>query len=365
MDLPIVRFEPRHLPAVARLCERVLHRPRTEAFLRWRYVEHPAQRGYLMMRGDECVAMVWAILRAYCLDGRSVGCMESFDWYRILDADLAGIGSRLTLHMMNETEPIFAIPGAPGARKLLPKLGWRKVADVADFALPLRGAAVAGALSRRLRVPRPAGRVLFDLAARPWFRPRRRRGPRGAEVVPVACPGDEILALYDGPTGYGTLPLPDLAQLRWMTAGFAGAGHFVGLYFTAGGRLRGWTLARVHASAADRDAAIVDAFAPRPDVTLYAWMISETVRALGGFRPVRVLAQASCPLLQEALRRNRFLETGSQPLMCWNRGEAIPAGPVHTTLHIADVPLLSYPETWWGPDAGASDAGPGGAPDRG
>jgi hypothetical protein len=162
-------------------------------------------------------------------------------------------------------------------------------------------------------------------------------------VVPVGVVGDEILELYEGGTGYGSLPMPDTAHLRWLVAGFPGTGQFLALYFTIGGRLRGWGLARVYMRGGTVAASLVDLYAPRPTPSLYAWMASELVLRTSGYRPATVHAQATCPVLQSALRSLRFLSGASSPVFVV--GSEAPH-PLHFTLGSQDGPMLPYPERW-------------------
>ena len=86
----IVAFRPEHLDVVARFSERVWPRPRSRAFLRWRYLEHPDHHAYLALRGDECLAMVSAFRRAYRVGERSVRVSDSFDWFCLIFGTLNG-----------------------------------------------------------------------------------------------------------------------------------------------------------------------------------------------------------------------------------------------------------------------------------
>ena len=61
------------------------------------------------------------------------------------------------------------------------------------------------------------------------------------------------------------------------------------------------------------EATLVDVFAPRPTVALYTWMVSELLLRMNAHRPSAIRAQASCPILQEALRRLRFVRGAYHP----------------------------------------------------
>jgi hypothetical protein len=130
-----------------------------------------------------------------------------------------------------------------------------------------------------------------------------------------------------------------------LTAGYTGAGHFTPLYFTIDGHLRGWALTRVYATDNGAEACLVDIFAPRPDFALYTWMVSEAAVTLAAFEPRRIVAQATCPILQAALRRNRFTAQPERaPTHLWPKGEPPAVERVHLTMNHTDTPLRPYPD---------------------
>jgi hypothetical protein len=294
------------------------------------------------MEGDECVAMFRAFERDYRLGEDRVACRETFDWLSAPEHRRSAVGLRVMREAMQEWPPLVNVGGTDQTVRMLPALGWRTVGTATAYSLPLRPSATSGE-ERLGALPAPARRAALAAASAVWFRPRRRRAPAGGEVVPVGVVGDEILELYEGATGYGTMPIPDVAHLRWLVAGFPGAGQFLALYFTVGGRLRGWGLARVYVVGPVVEAALVEVYAPRPTVGLYSWMASELVLRVNGHRPATVHAQATCPVLQAALRRLRFVAGVGYPVFVWGT-DAPP--PLHFTLGAQDGPLLPYPERW-------------------
>lgn len=339
-------FAPEHLPLLRRFAERVWRRPRSEAFYRWRYLQSPTFRAFLALRDGECVALLCAFARPYRLGGEQRTCVEIHDWYCLPELRASGLGVQLVRLAMGGPDPIVAVDGTQDTVSLLPRLGFRVFATATDYILPLAGSALA----RRIGAPPALARAAFELGPRWWFRPRARRRPRAGRVVPVAGAGPELEALYAGATGYGTLPLWEGEHFAWLTSGFPGAGHFVPLYFVEVGKLRGWGVVRAYESTGERQATLVELFAPQPDVALYTWMVSEASACAAAFRPVWIRAQTTCPVLGAALRANRFLATGTAPVMLWSQGEMAPPPPVHIGLDAADAPLLPYAESWWEPE---------------
>jgi hypothetical protein len=328
---------------VTRFSRRTWPRPGGEDFFRWRYLEAPAQRVMLALRGEEVVATIAAFQRDYLIGGRRQTCLETLDWFCLPEYRGSGIGIRVLQGFMKVGEPIIAVGGTADTLSLLPRLGWRRLAVASAFRLPLDGESVGQSLRRRFRLPARVGRTMFDRIARPWFEPRVRRRPAGGEVTQVAAPGDDLLPLYEGDTGYGVLPLPHLPHLRWLTGGFPAMGPFVILHFLVRGTLRGWTLLRASGPEGRQEVTLVEAYAPRPDESLTTWMISESLVHAAEWSPLAVNTQTTCPILRRALQRNRFLSAGEVPIHVWPGDLAGAAGPFHLVQNASDGALIPYP----------------------
>ena len=340
--IEIVPFTAAHLPAVVRFSERTWTRPRSEAFYRWRYLESPSQRVLLALRGEEIVATISAFRRDYLFGRERRTCLETLDWYCLPGLRGSGLGVRVLQAFMKGQEPIVAVGGTEDTLAILPRLRWQRLATATSYLLPLHGASVTEPLRRRFGIPPAAGRALFAVVGPAWFSPRARCRPPDAEVRRAPAIGEEILPLYDGETGYRVLPLPDLPHLRWLTAGFPGAGPFVILHFIVSGALRGWAILRRYESEGQCGVRLVDVYAPRPDVPLYTWMVSESLLAAAEMRPASVDTLTTCPILRDALRRNRFLDMGPVPIHLWPAGLAGPFEPLHLVHHASDGPLIPY-----------------------
>jgi len=341
-SIEIVPFAAAHLPAMIKLSERAWVRPRSEEFYRWRYLQSPAQRMLVALRGEECLATIGAFLRDYRLNGERRTCLETLDWFCLPQYRISGLGVRVLQALMKGPEPIVAVGGTPHTLAVLPRLGWSKITTLSFHLLPLDASVIDEPLNRRFRIPPKLGRAAFGLFGRAWFSARLRSRPMGGTVRPMASVEEEISPLYEGDTGYRVLPLPNFAHLRWLTEGYPEAGPFVILHFMVGGKLRGWTLLRVHGPE-HRWVSLVEAYAPRPDEELYTWMVSESLIRAAEFRPLGVDTQTSCPILRAALHRNRFLELGPSPVHSWPAGLSGASGPVHMVRNASDGALLPYP----------------------
>jgi hypothetical protein len=343
----IVRFGPEHVGAVRDFVERIWQRPRGDAFFRWRYLESPLLRAYLAMRGGECLATLWAFRRPYRLGSQIVHFLEVFDWYSRPELRRAGLGVRALQAAMQEPDPCILVGGTDDTRTLLPRLRWQRVDTAVRFLLPIGAGHAARALRGRARVPEALGRLGFRAIGGPWLRPRVRARPPGGRAIAVASVGPEVQALYEGPLGYGTVPLWPEPHLRWLLAGFPAAGHFVPLYFARDEDLLGWALGRVYPVREGCDAELVEVFAREPDPELYTWMVSETCVRMAGFAPSRISASTSCIALAQGLRRNRFLRATETPIHAWvPSGGELPA-PRLLGSNANDNPLLPFAERWW------------------
>ena len=204
--------------------------------------------------------------------------------------------------------------------------------------------AAADGIARRVGAPVALVQWTVGPLVRAWYTPRRRAAPAKAAVRASGAVGDDILRLYDGDTGYALVQRPRPALVRWFTSGFWGNGAFAVLRFSVAGELRGWAMTRVYLVEHEVRASILEIFAPRPKVELYTWMVSEAARTVMGWRPRKIAARASCPALQDALRRNRFREERRDiPVHLWAEGWPETVAPLHITLNHSDEPLRPYP----------------------
>lgn len=339
----IVPFEAGLLPPLRAFSESYWSRPRTEAYYAWRYLDPlPFSRMFLAMRGEECVGTLFALRKTWRVRGDLVPCLEVFDWHSLAEVRGSGAGIRLMRAMMKQPERIFSVGGTADVHSTLPLMGWQATGSALAYELPLSAGLLADRLSRARRVPRALALAAFAPLAGPLFGPRRLPAPgRGAVTVSAALPPG-VEALYEGDTGYGLVQQPDPAVLRWLAAS-RWSGRWSFHAFTLDGRLRGWAMTRLYAGKTGLQGSLVEVFAPRPDPALYAWMVSEACLSLAAERPSRILARASCPVLQAALARNRFRKAGvDAPLHTWPKfGVDAPANAHFTYLH-SDAPIQPF-----------------------
>lgn len=348
----VVPFAPELLPLVRGFSERYWSRPRTDAYYEWRYLRsQPFSRMFLAVQDGLCLGMLFALRKPYRIAGRATDCLEVFDWHCLPGEKGTGIGIRLMRAMMRQSEPVLSVGGTADVHATLPKMGWEHVGTASRYELVLAPEELAARLRHRAGLPGGLTQGALRLLSAGYLAPRRRRVPPNGMVSPVSVLPAGVRDLYRDAGGYGLLQQPDPEVQRW-TADSSWSGHFGYLVFALAGRVRGWVMTRTYASEQGPEAAIVEVFAPRPDVALYTWMVSEAATALLVARPRCIHARASCPVLQEALRANRFrAPPPGDPVHLWPKGAWDRAEPLHVTLGHSDAPLRPY--------ACEASAGPG------
>ena len=338
----IVAFRSEHLDVVARFSEQVWQRPRSVAFLRWRYLEHPHHHASLAMRGDECLCMVSAFRRTYRVGERAIVMSDSFDWYSLPELRGSGLGVRVLQRMMKDPEPVIVTGGSADTRDLLPRMRFQIPGSVTRFGMMLGAERAADLIAGRTRMPRALGRLAFTLS-RPLLAPRVRSAPQGGRVEAVTKLGEEALAIDPRPGGRGTAPIWTSEYLAWLAAGSPAMGRYVPLEFRVGLALVGWALLRIFDVADGRDAALLDVRAREPSDALYTWMVSEIAVRVAGDGCGLLTAGTSCPHVEAALRANRFHAFTPAPIHYWSRDGAALEAPVVFGAHWGDEPLLPYP----------------------
>jgi hypothetical protein len=339
----IVPFAPDLLPSVRGFCERYWSRPRTEAYYDWRYLRsQPFGRMFLALQGEDCLGMLFALRKQYRLGGRPTACLEVFDWHCLPGLRGSGIGIRLMRAMMRQPEPIISVGGTEDVLATLPLMGWKPIGVARRYVLPVSADVLATRLQRRTGLPAAISRVALGIVSSGYYQPRRRMVPGASSVTPGGPPGEEIQQLYREETGYSFVQEPEPHVLGWMTDS-AWSGKFGTLTFALEGRQRGWAMTRTHMTRRGLEAAIIEVFAPRPNVDLYTWMVSEAAVSLMADQPQRIHARASCPVLQAALLANHFgPAVPDSPIHVWPKGVADSAASLHITLNHSDSPFMPY-----------------------
>lgn len=339
----VLPFEPALLGPVRDFSERYWTRPREDAYYRWRYLEPSAiSRMFVALRGAECVGTLFALRKTWRLAGAAGPVLEVFDWHALPEVRGTGAGIRLMRAMMRSPERVLSIGGTADVHATLPLMGWQPLGEAHAFELPLSADVLAERVAHATNLPQGLARVAVAPLAGPIFAPRPQPAPgSGAVGVSDVLP-EGVEALYEGDTGCGFVQQPDRAVLSWLTAS-RWSGRWRYLAFRLDGRLRGWAMTRLYHGKTGLQGSLVEVFAPRADVSLYAWMVSEACLSFAPERPSRILARASCPLLREALVRNRFRHAGvDAPVHAWPAFAERPPASVHVTYLHSDAPIQPF-----------------------
>ena len=349
MTLSIVPLTAEHIPAVRRFSQRTWQRTGDDWFYKWRYLECPTQpSSYLVTDGDECFGMLAVFEKPWLVGDRIVPVLEPHDWFCDPAIKGSGMGRKMMQMLMDTGQTLLILGGTSFTRTLLPRMGWAETGQAPVFRLPIGGSMLAQALARRLRVPARILAPASELAARTWFRPRMPRIRAGDRVVPVGCPdGDDVRELYTDQLPYRLAQVPSAPFLRWLGSGHPSTGQLVSLYFIRDGQLHGWSVARVY-TRERTEAQILEVISRTRDVATYTWMISEMVVRLAAFAPERIDCMAHCEVVQNALRKLRFIAMNPMPLYLWlgQSGVRLPDGPVSLGLLTLDLPTRPYAPRW-------------------
>jgi hypothetical protein len=345
MATEIVPFAPEHHERVARFSAQVWPRPRTDAFLRWRYRAPAFHRGYLALRDGSCLAMLSVFRRPYRAGDGIVHVADSFDWFTLPELQKSGLGVRLMQRLMKDPDPVIVTGGSPDTRALLPKMGFRTLDRVRRYWLPIGADRVASLLAER-SVPRSFSRLAFRVA-RHWVGPRRLQAPAGGRAFAVAGVGEEAHNIDPRPGARGCAPVWTPEFLAWLQLGFPGMGHYLPLYYGVGERLVGWALLRIFEGAEGCEAHLLDVRAREDDAALYAWMVSEAVARAAGLGAGLLTTGTTLPALEQALRDNRFRQAESAPIHCYGGESEGLAAPIVFGAHWGDEPLVPYPSRAW------------------
>ena len=342
MTLRIETCSPDRLDVVTRYCE-VVFGHRRESYYRWRFIEFPHTTTFLGMVESRCATLLSAIRKRYWIAGARRDVLEIIDWSTHPEFRGKGLGADLLSHVMHRGPPTFAFGGSPDTQRIMPRLGWRVLAESQSYALPLRGSYVRRKLGDRGALAATLSAAGFEALGRAWFRPRRRRRAGGVRIVPVTGYGAEIASEEAG-RFHALVASPDLDILDWVDRALPRPGQY--LRFTAyrDGRPSGWGLARLRVEGAVTTGEIVDLFSVPPSEDLYVQLIAEMAACLAGLGADGVGTTASCPLVQKALEANHFIRRMRFPVLAFfPEGAPDLIGPLHVMRGTSDDLYLPLP----------------------
>jgi hypothetical protein len=335
-------IEPLHeglFPGFREFAERVWDRPRADAYYRWRYAEAPGLLTLVAHRDGRCLAAISAFRRPYRLGGRTVECLETFDWACLPELRGSGLGVRVIRKLMDMGPPIVSLGGTRDTLALLPRLGFQHVATGHRYVRPFSGAAI------RSDAPGASGRSAFvaaalDVAAPLLFRRSARAPGARALLVPLSSL-DGFAYELDEPPGFRGLP--HRPHIEWLTRGLPAAGWFLPFGFAEQGRILGWALARVYQKNHALFGILLDLRYSDAGAAHLGRIVRAIVGTLCGMGVESIWTATTCPRLGAALRRNRFLRRAPLPALVWPGVQEIADEPVRLSLLRADDGLVPLP----------------------
>ena len=315
----------------------------TQEMLHWRFLQRPHGETLLVMDGDRCVGMIDSFLRDYLLDGDIVQVRELGDWYS--RPEYRGIGLKTMRSMMKRPEPIMSIGGSEATQSLLPKLGWKPLANpAADYALTVTRAALVNAASQRLGIP--GKRFTVRLANR-FTHPRRwfLSDPRHRDNATVRPYVGTSGAIGGIPSAgfYQMASLIGREEIKWLHQAPEKMGQFLALEFLIDDEVAGITVSRLFDLGYLQQANILQVQTSQVSMDMYRWMIEETTNQLVAQGASSVRCRTSCVILADALKELHFHKRDTLQTVWWSREQDAPQGPVLLSRFRADDGIQPFP----------------------
>jgi hypothetical protein len=340
---------PANRDAVLELAAHAWDRSRSPAAMAWRYERCPGLEAAVALAGDQCVACVFGMRRAYWTPSGDIECVEPFDWYTREEWRPKGAGLRVMKHLMSGPRPLIAMGGSLAARNLFLRLGWSHFATAYRLALPLSGRF----LRHRGRAPMLAH--TFELVGRGMFTPRRHR-PDPLRVEPAGWAGPDLDSIIETQRRFALVARPELAAWRWLREAPPEMGIYLGFNLITRDRMVGFASARVFTSEGLHLAELLDVTLADHAVGFYPAAVRRVAYILAGFGVDAIYAVTTCPDTLAALRFNRFRLQNDDPLYGWWKGREAPSSALVTSSHAehAFFPSPTAAESAWAGTSGAS-----------
>lgn len=138
---------PDDAPEIARLlADAGLHPQMSQAEMRWRYWQARADwsgpRSFVVVRGEAILAHAAIVPGRLAWDGGRAGTLHLIDWAARPDA--IGAGVALLKHIRLLADALLAIGGSAQTLKIVPELGFKRIAEATGFVRPLRPLRILG-----------------------------------------------------------------------------------------------------------------------------------------------------------------------------------------------------------------------------
>jgi hypothetical protein len=320
MTAAIRATEPQDLAALAKFLVRVYqldpsdHHADTQ-LLEWKYLlPRPGwegSRSYLLESDGQIVAHCGICPVTFHLpDGTTVNSVTMMDW--AADRSAPGVGKMLFSKLMEMSPASFIIGGTPPTRHILPRIGFRSIGDALTCAAWIRP---WHEFRTRPRTPRSTLRLLHGLThpAR-----NRERASAGWDFSPVHQFDDSLLPVLNGTERSWTFCRRSLSDLNYLLK--CPHVRMQGFLLRRKGQLIGYfVMGKVEWEARLLDL-VLDSSDPK-DWNPACAMVTKAARL--DPEVCRVRAQASFPILAQALRWNGYWLQYKLPIALHDPADAL------------------------------------------
>jgi hypothetical protein len=304
--MPLEVLSPVHREALIDFLTAAFHLPKTAPFvepglLNWKYdaprPDWPGSRSYAWMEDGQIAAHACLCPVTYRVGDQEIKASYLIDW--AAGRKSPGAGALLQRKLASFFQVLLAIGGSRDTQQILPKLGYRLAGEIAIFVRVVRPWRQfrTDPFPRGWKAPLRLARNLF------WSRVPAPSWPQGWACSPIPAFDSSYAPLRGG----STERTPELMSYWLRCPGAAMSAFRVDERFGASG----WfVLSRVAGVMRIADMRI-DAADPEGWRAAYALA---TQAALADEQVCELVAAASTPLAQDALRRNGFRLHHTEPL---------------------------------------------------
>lgn len=302
--------------------------------IRWKYFgpdpDWSGPRSFAVKRGGEIVAHggVWPV--RFKAGDREIKAIHLIDWAASRSA--VGAGVYLLRKMAGVSDVLLTVGGSPDTRNLLPKLGYKSCGELRHYARVVRPWLHFQTTPEKnwkapLKLLRYSARTLVGVPDAPeeW----------SAEEVPAFC---RVAEIKDLGASTCAAPLRTPASLDHLLE--CPAAEFSGYLVRQAGRVRGYFLL----SRVGNQVRIVDARLDSDNRELWGLFCRLAAStAARSSATAEIAAASSLPRIQEAWLNAGLLHRQTDPILCYDPGNLLPAKTLDLTLADGDQCFLSNP----------------------
>lgn len=307
-------------------------------YFRWRYCDLDSEEVILAYHGHRPVAMIASHTRPYIVNHKIARLREASEWFCLPEYRHLALGVQLMCHLMDEQEPLFVIGGNENAQAVLSALGWRRLANVSSYIMPLSTKWLVNKVRRWLGLPFPSARAAKFLSA-PW--PRVLRGQRFNVRCQQVILSEEAPATKPPASAYELMPLIREHEVQWLRAAPKEIGSFFCLVFPEDSG-SGFSIGRLYSYASLKYVKLIHIQTATPSVEVYTAILAATIRYAYEQGADAAEFRVTCPFLRRALWQFGSIWAGSTRSYWWAKNGGLPGNSLHLTFLRGDDGIRSY-----------------------